>query len=251
VNARRNNSLIRRTRGQAKPGHAASFFAGLLLLGMLAGCEQKMAVQPSCRPLEPSRFFADGRASRPLVSGTVPRNAASINPALNSGRKDPTASANIADSYALVPGQSHLSQGIRPDEFVAEFPFPITLEVLNRGQERYTIYCAICHDGSGTGNGKIVQRGFTRPPSYLTDNSRQLAHSGYQVPLREVPVGYLFDVATNGFGAMAEYSSQIPPHDRWAIAAYIRTLQRSQNIEIDDLPPPLRDEARKSLEATP
>jgi mono/diheme cytochrome c family protein len=113
------------------------------------------------------------------------------------------------------------------------------------------VYCAICHDPIGTGNGKIVERGFTKPPSYLTDNSRQLARSGYQVPLRDVPVGYLFDVATNGFGAMASYSGQVPPRDRWAIAAYIRTLQRSQNMSLDELPAGVRNEASQALEATP
>ena len=142
-------------------------------------------------------------------------------------------------------------QGIRPEEFVTEFPFAITSDLLARGRERYTIYCAICHDDLGTGNGKIVQRGFTKPPSYLTDNSRQFAHSGYQIPLRDVPVGYLFDVPTNGFGAMSDYSTQVPPRDRWAIAAYIRTLQRSQNVPLDDLPPAIRDEAQQALEATP
>jgi cytochrome c553 len=113
------------------------------------------------------------------------------------------------------------------------------------------VYCAICHDAAGTGNGKIVQRGFTKPPSYLTDDSRQLARSGYKVPLREVPVGYLFDVETNGYGAMADYSGQVSAHDRWAIAAYIRTLQISQSMPLDQLPPGLRDEAAKALEATP
>ena len=141
---------------------------------------------------------------------------------------------------------TQLSAGIRPDEFVAEFPFQITHDVLARGQERYTVYCAICHDASGTGNGKIVQRGFTKPPSYLTDNSRQLARSGYQMPLREVPVGYLFDVATNGYGAMADYSGQVSPRDRWAIAAYIRTLQLSQSMPLDELPAGMRNEAAKA-----
>jgi mono/diheme cytochrome c family protein len=143
------------------------------------------------------------------------------------------------------------SAGIRPDEFVTELPFQITRDILARGQERYTIYCAICHDSTGTGNGKIIQRGFTKPPSYLADNSRQLARSGYQIHLRDVPVGYLFDVATNGYGAMADYSAQVSPRDRWAIAAYIRTLQLSQSIPLDDLPPNMRNEAAKSLEATP
>jgi hypothetical protein len=230
----------------------AVFIISTLVLTVPVGCEQKMAQQPSYRPLEPSRFFEDGRASRPLVQGTVQRGTTNISPALTSGRK-PIAGGVGQQSAAptISAGTANLTQGIRPDDFVSEFPFPITRDVLIRGQQRYTIYCAICHDDHGTGNGKIVQRGFTHPPSYLTDNSRQLAHNGYEMPLREVPVGYLFDVATNGFGAMADYSSQVPPRDRWAIAAYVRTLQLSYNIRLNDLPPQLREEAQKSLEATP
>ncbi len=201
-----------------------------------------MAEQPSYRPLEPSRFFADGRASRPLVAGTVSRDEIENDPAITSGRKPAAITAAANEPNA---------PGIRPDEFVTEFPFPITGEILTRGQQRYTIYCAICHDAAGTGNGKIVQRGFTKPPSYLTDNARQFAHSGFQIALRDVPVGYLFDVPTNGYGAMADYSTQVSPRDRWAIAAYIRTLQLSQSVPLDSLPPALRTEAEHGLEATP
>jgi mono/diheme cytochrome c family protein len=214
----------------------------LLIFGATIGCEQKMAEQPAYRPLEPSRFFADGRASRPLVAGTVPRSENDDTPAITSGRK--AAVITAAANEPNVPG-------IRPDEFATEFPFPITSEILTRGQQRYSIYCAVCHDAAGTGNGKIVQRGFTKPPSYLTDNSRQFAHSGYKIALRDAPVGYLFDVPTNGFGAMADYSTQVSPRDRWAIVAYIRTLQRSQSVPLDSLPPALRDEAEHGLEATP
>jgi mono/diheme cytochrome c family protein len=223
----------------------------LVCLAIGAGCEQQMASQPSYRPLVRSNFFADGRASRPLVMGTVSRDASELDPSLNSGRKTTAASAAVLNSTGGVGMLTQQSAGIRPDEFVNEFPFQITQDVLARGQERFTVYCAICHDASGTGNGKIVRRGFTKPPSYLTDNSRQLARSGYQVPLRDVPVGYFFEVATNGFGAMADYSVQTSPRDRWAIAAYIRTLQLSQNVPLDDLPPNMRSEAEKALEAVP
>ena len=185
------------------------------------------------------------------MAGTVSRDASEIEPLLISGRKAVTSSAPVPNQGKIASISTQLSAGIRPDEFVAEFPFQITQDLLARGQERYTVYCAICHDASGTVNGKIVQRGFTRPPSYLTDNSRQLARSGYQVPLREVPVGYLFDVATNGYGAMADYSGQVSSRDRWAIAAYIRTLQRSQNIPLDEVPASMRNEAAKALEVTP
>jgi mono/diheme cytochrome c family protein len=223
----------------------------MLGIALCSGCQQKMAAQPTYRPLVRSNFFADGRASRPLVTGTIDRGTTELEPALISGRKVAKAPAVSSgapgDTNALPPPTA----GIRPDEFVTDFPIPINADVLRRGQERYTIYCAMCHDADGSGNGKIVQRGFTKPPSYITDNSRQLARSGFQVPLRDVPVGYLFDVPTNGFGAMADYSLQVPPRDRWAIAAYIRTLQMSQNIRLDELPANMREEATKALEATP
>jgi hypothetical protein len=223
----------------------------LICLASVTGCEQKMASQPSYRPLVRSRFFADGRASRPLVAGTISRDASEIDPSLISGRKSTTVSVPVPNGANGGSTSTQQSAGIRPDEFVSEFPFQVTHDVLARGQERYTVYCAMCHDPIGTGNGKIVQRGFTKPPSYLTDNSRQLARSGYQVPLRDVPVGYLFDVATNGYGAMADYSSQVSPRDRWAIVAYIRTLQLSKSLPLDDLPPNIRDEATKALGVTP
>jgi mono/diheme cytochrome c family protein len=223
----------------------------LVCLAAVTGCEQKMASQPSYRPLVRSRFFTDGRASRPLVAGTISRDASEIDPSLISGRKPTTASVPVPNAANGSSMSTQQSAGIRPDEFVTEFPFQISHDVLVRGQQRYTVYCSICHDAIGTGNGKIVQRGFTKPPSYLTDNSRQLARSGYQMPLREVPVGYLFDVATNGYGAMADYSSQVSPRDRWAIAAYIRTLQLSQSLPLNDLPVNLRDEAAKALEVAP
>jgi mono/diheme cytochrome c family protein len=221
--------------------------ASLVISSAISGCQQKMASQPSYRPLVRSRFFADGRASRPLVAGTVARGTLETNPALTSGRKiGGVSAAPPAESGSPSPPTA----GIRPDEFVAEFPFPITASILARGQDQYTVYCSVCHDTNGDGNGKVVRRGFTKPPSYIADNSRQLARSGFQVPLREAPVGYLFDVATNGFGAMADYSMQVSPRDRWAIAAYIRTMQRSQNMRLDELPPKLREEATKALGGT-
>jgi mono/diheme cytochrome c family protein len=186
------------------------------------------------------------------MTGTISRDASELDASLMSGRKSTTAaSAQVPNGAITGTMSTQPPSGIRPDEFVTEFPFQITHDVLVRGQERYIVYCAICHDPIGTGNGQIIRRGFTKPPSYLADNSRQLARSGFQVPLREVPVGYLFDVATNGYGAMADYAEQVPPRDRWAIAAYIRTLQLSQNARLDDLPPDMRNEAVKALEAMP
>lgn len=126
------------------------------------------------------------------------------------------------------PGQQQAGQeGEAPAEL---FPFPITLEVLELGRERYNIYCAVCHDRVGTGQGVIVQRGFSRPPSLHIER------------LREAPVGHYFDVITNGWGAMPNYGYMIPVRDRWAIIAYIRALQLSQNATIEDVPPEQRDQ---------
>jgi mono/diheme cytochrome c family protein len=105
--------------------------------------------------------------------------------------------------------------------------------VLDRGQERYNIYCAPCHDRSGNGNGMIVRRGYRHPPSYHIDR------------LRQVPIGYFFDVMTNGLGAMPDYAAQIEARDRWAIAAYVRVLQFSQNAGLNDVPPEARGELNK------
>jgi mono/diheme cytochrome c family protein len=162
------------------------------------GCRQQMAEQPRHDPLEASAFFRDGRAARPLVPGTVPRGHL---------RED-----------------EHLYTGKVGGKLVESFPFPVTKEILERGRERFNIYCSPCHDQLGTGEGMIVRRGFRQPPSYHTDR------------LRELPVGHFFDVMTNGFGAMPSYAVQIPVEDRWAIVAYIRALQLSQNAKLAELP---------------
>lgn len=158
--------------------------------------------QPKYIPLRPSNFFADGRSARPMVEGAVPRGYLREDELFYTGKK-----------------------GQQPAE---TFPFPITREVLSRGQERYNIFCAPCHDHIGNGLGMIVRRGFRRPPSYHTDR------------LRAAAPGYLYDVITNGFGAMPDYAAQITPRDRWAVAAYVRALQFSQNANVNDIPPEMR-----------
>jgi hypothetical protein len=175
---------------------AFGFF--LLTASILLACRQQMADQPRYDPLEASDFFADGSAARPLVEGTVPRG-------------------HLRDDAHLYRGES----GGKPAE---TFPFPVTIEVLDRGEERYNVFCSPCHDRLGTGEGMIVRRGFTRPPSL---------HSQH---LRDAPVGHLFRVITSGIGAMPDYAAQVPPRDRWAIIAYIRALQLSQNARLDDVP---------------
>jgi cytochrome c553 len=168
----------------------------------LAGCRQKMANQPKYDPLEPSDFFADGMSARPRIPGTVARGELDV------------------DSF-LVTGKINNADG-------DGFPFPITMAVMNRGQERFNIYCSPCHGREGDGNGMIPSRGLRRPPSYHTE------------ALRNAKTGHFFDVMTNGFGAMPTYAPQIPVNDRWAIIAYIRALQLSQNGTINDLPPAQR-----------
>jgi mono/diheme cytochrome c family protein len=158
--------------------------------------------QPRYKPLAKSTFFADARSARPLVADTVARGQL---------RED-----------------DHLYTGKVGGVPAATLPFPVSHDVLERGRERFDIYCTPCHGPLGLGDGMIVQRGFKKPPSLHIDL------------LREAPPGYLFDVITRGFGAMSDYSAQVPVRDRWAIVAYIRALQLSQRATLDDVPPQKR-----------
>jgi mono/diheme cytochrome c family protein len=176
----------------------------IFALLLTTGCRQDMHDQPKYQPLERSAFFEDGRSSRPLIAGTI-------------------AQGQLRADELLYTGKS----GDKP---AAVFPFPITKEVLERGQQRFNIYCSPCHDRMGTGLGMVVRRGLRQPPSYHIQR------------LRESPVGYFYDVITNGFGAMPDYATQIQPRDRWAIVAYIRVLQRSQNATLADVPADKRAE---------
>ena len=171
---------------------------GLAGFLLLAGCRQDMHDQPRFKPLAKSDFYTDLRSARTPVEGTVARGQLH------------------EDSY-LYTGKI----GNNPGDYM---PFPVTEEVLLRGRERFDIYCSPCHSRLGDGRGMIVQRGFRAPPSYHTER------------LRNAPLGYFFDVMTQGFGAMPEYASQIPARDRWAIVAYIRALQLSQHATSSDLP---------------
>jgi mono/diheme cytochrome c family protein len=170
------------------------------LLGCMAvaGCRQDMHDAPRYEPLEASTFFADGRASRTLIANTVPRGQL---------RQD-----------------RHLYEGIVDGKPAETLPMPVTAQVMARGQERFNVFCSPCHGRTGEGDGMIVQRGFRKPPSYHEDR------------LRNAPVGYFFDVMTHGFGAMQDYSAQLPVADRWAIAAFMRALQLSQRASVNDVP---------------
>jgi mono/diheme cytochrome c family protein len=188
----------------------------ICIVGMLTGCQQEMAEQPSYRPLEESAFFPDERSARPLPAGAVPRGPLQVADPLYSGLSDHPTSA--------------------PQEYTSALPFPLTQDVLRRGQERFEIFCSVCHGADGQGNGKIVQRGYTRPPNYVTDLSRGFERRGIRIRLRDVPIGYFFEVISKGYGAMPDYETQVPPQDRWAIAAYVRALQISQHLRLQDLP---------------
>jgi mono/diheme cytochrome c family protein len=154
--------------------------------------------QPKYKPEGVSAFFPDGRASRPLVDGTIARG-------------------HLQDDGPFHTGKSGAG-------YVRQVPVPVTRELLARGRERYDIYCSVCHDRVGRGRGIIVQRGFRNPPSLHEDRLRQQAD------------GYLFEVISKGFGVMPDYAQQIRAADRWAIVAYVRALQLCQSAVLTDLP---------------
>lgn len=173
------------------------FVVVLLALGA-AACRQDMHNGPRYKAFAASDFFADGRSSRNLPTGTVARGW-------------------LREDEALYTGRAN-------GELVGEFPFPITREDMARGRSRYGIYCTPCHGVLGDGQGMVVQRGLRRAASYHQDR------------LRNEKVGYFFDVITNGFGAMQGYAEQVPVRDRWLIVSYVRALQLSQNATVADVP---------------
>jgi cbb3-type cytochrome c oxidase subunit III len=160
-----------------------------------------MHVQPRYNPFDAADFFEDGQSARMPVEGTIPRGDLRLGP------------------------QELLYTGKMNGALADAFPFPVTRDDLNRGRERFNIYCEPCHGMSGDGDGMIVQRGFRRPPSLHMDR------------LRAAPAGHFYDVITNGFGTMYPYGYRVPTRDRWAIVAYIRALQLSRQASINDVPP--------------
>jgi mono/diheme cytochrome c family protein len=186
---------------------AAKGLAAALLLASAAACRQDMHDQPKYIPLRQSSFFGDQRSARPFVPGTVARGQLREDALLYTGK------VNGADATM--------------------FPFPIDERVMARGRERFNIFCSPCHGQTGQGDGMIVRRGFRRPPTFHQDR------------LRAAPVGHVFDVITNGFGAMPDYASQIRVEDRWAIIAYLRALQLSEHATAGDVPPDRRSELER------
>jgi mono/diheme cytochrome c family protein len=176
-------------------------------------CRQDMHDNPRYEPLEESTFFADGRSERPLVANTVARGQL---------RED-----------------EHLYTGKVNGQLATDFPMPVNADLMLRGQDRFNVFCAPCHGRTGKGDGMVVRRGYRAPTSF------------HDPRLRQAPPGYIFDVITNGFGAMPDYASQIPVNDRWAVAAYIRALQLSQNATVNDVPADRRGDLDKPAAAQP
>lgn len=188
-----------------------SAIIGLMLFSI--GCRYDMQDQPRYKPYKESAFFSDNRASRDLPEGTVARGLLRENKALYTGKKDVT--GTVTPTTAVDASGNTVITSF-PDA-VEEFPVAVTKELVDRGEQRYKVFCIVCHGPTGNGDGMIVRRGFSKPPTYNDDR------------LRNAPVGHFFDVITNGYGKMNSYASQVPVADRWAIVAYIRTLQISQN----------------------
>jgi hypothetical protein len=178
------------------------------------GCRLAMHDQPRYEDYEASPFFPDSTSARPLPAGTVARGS--------------------------LPESALYATGMNRDSTLAtSLPMALSRELLDRGRERYEIYCTPCHDRVGSGRGMVVQRGYTQPPSMHIDR------------LRAAPVGHFFDVITRGFGRMPSYAVQVRPADRWAITAYIRALQLSQHLELARLPPAERQRLEAALRAAP
>lgn len=207
---------LSRSRGSGRPTsrgvRGATYLAALAALVLVSGCRYDMQNEPKSIPLRESMFFKNGSSARPLVQDTVARGTLQDDEAFYTGKVD--------------------------GKEVDTLPFPLTKDVLDRGQERFNIYCTPCHDLEGTGNGMIVRRGYKQPPSYHIDR------------LRQAPIGHFFDVMTNGFGAMPDYSAQIMPRDRWAIAAYIRALQLSRHATMADVPADVRTQLTQAAGQT-
>lgn len=203
-------------KGRSLSRYLARTIAGAALLGAAlfgAGCRQDMQDQPRIEPLEANAFFADGMGARPLPAGTVARGHLRLDTHFYDGKDS---SGELVDT---LPARVELSR-----------------DLLERGKDRFEIYCSPCHDSTGGGRGMIVRRGFQPPPPLWEDR------------LKAMPLGYFYDVMTSGFGVMSSYARQVPVDDRWAIVAYVRVLQASQAVALDELGP-LRAEFDAALAA--
>jgi len=192
---------------------------GVSALVLLAGCHNDMWIQPKVKPYDPSDFYANGQGMRQLPAHTVDR----------------THYWNDTERYLGYTGGHWVNGTYVGGKMVEQFPFKITKDDILRGQDRFNIYCTPCHGALGNGQGMIAQRGLDlrhQPGNYQTDR------------LRKMPIGHFYDVITNGYGAMYSFADRVQPNDRWAIAAYIRALQRSQNATMADVPASQREALR-------
>ncbi len=212
---RHSSRALRKAHGKAsrRTAQLRRGAALVLLAAAVTACRQDMHDQPKYKPFRESEIFPDKRSARPFVAGTVARGT-------------------LREDEVFFTGKAG-------KDFVTEIPVKVTAELLARGQSRFQIFCSPCHGRTGRGDGMVVQRGFKKPTSYHVDR------------LRQMPIGYFYDVMTNGFGAMADYAAQVPPKDRWAIAAYVRTLQYSQYAPAGDVPAGECAELDRSLAAPP
>lgn len=210
------NSVQRSTISRQLRGRIAFLLTAFCVLLSGCGVRLDMQDQPRYKTYKKSEFFADKRGSRDLLPGTVARGQLNEDKAFYTGRID------NPDLNAPVQTTTDASGNTLVTTFpnaIDEFPVPVTKELIDRGQDRFNIHCVVCHGPTGAGDGMVVRRGFPQPPTYHDDR------------LRNAPVGHFFDVMTNGWGRMSSYAYQVSPADRWAIVAYIRTLQVSQNPE--------------------
>lgn len=246
-----------------------------LAIAVAAGCQQKMAEQPSPRPYEEYAASPGGQSARPLENGVVARGSRGPDDPMVSWLTDKgkAPQADPAWKQQVDPaGQTAPPPGAPTDvaNYVNEFPFEMTEADLKVGQTKYNIYCGVCHGATGAGNGKIVERGYLRPPSYHADpkgvakdyainaknpsdglpqgHSRGFGRYGKLVRIDEVPVGYIFQVITWGYGGMPDLGWQVPAEDRWRIIAYIRALQLSQGgAKVGDLPTGVKERVEAGL----
>jgi len=188
------------------------FLVGLLLVSLLAavtGCRQGLYDQAKYEPFEGSPLFANGTSARPLPAHTVARG-------------------HLREDVGYFTG------AIGPNEYRATFPMEVTPQVLARGEQRFNIFCSPCHGRAGVGNGMVVQRGYKRPASYMEDW------------VRSSPPGFFVNVMVQGYGVMPSYASQVPPEDRWAIAAWIRVLQSARDVPFGELSPEQQAQMRET-----
>ena len=210
------NSLLRKVQiSRFKVQSKGLVFALLLFtFAFSSACRYDMQDQPRLKPYKASDFFSDGKGMRDLPEGTVARGQLREDKVFYTGKK-PDADPNIQVETTTSSTGNTLVSSFPND--IEEIPMPVTKETLDRGEERYKVFCMVCHGPTGNGDGMVVRRGYPQPPTYNDDR------------LRNAPAGHFFDVMTNGWGRMNSYASMIPPADRWAIVAYIRALQASQN----------------------